>query len=158
MKYSIDGHEVCSYIVVQQADSSLKQAGRVVMQLVTNIKGQMYDITFASPELSFDSMMPTFDTMIHSLHFTAAGNSTGGGNALAQSNNSNTTLSLMTSLAKGLATYALRNVTMTTAQCDIARHFPIVPENKTIAKSTSALIGYTAGREAALNACMRVGK
>lgn len=76
----------------------------------------------------------------------------------SNASNSNTTLSLMTSLAKGLATYALRNVTMTTAQCDIARHLPIVPENKTIAKSTSALIGYTAGREAALNACMKVGK
>jgi len=80
MKYSIDGNKVCSYIGVQQADPNLNQAGRVVMQLVTNIKGQMYDITFASLEDSFDSMMPTFDTMIHSLHFTsiAVGNSTGG--------------------------------------------------------------------------------
>jgi hypothetical protein len=82
--------------------------------------------------------------------------------AVAQTKNnassSNTTLSLMTNLSKGLTTYALHNVTMTTAQCDKARHLPIVPENKTIAQNPMAVIGYTAGREGVLKACQEAGK
>ena len=74
-KYKVDGQKVCSYIEVKQADTSIDQDGSVVMQLITNINGKAYDITFASLESRFDSMLPIFDAMVHSLHFT--GNSTG---------------------------------------------------------------------------------
>jgi hypothetical protein len=76
IKYKIDGQKVCSYIGAQQADPNLGTPGRVVMQMITNIGGKMYGMTFAAPESTFDSMLPTFETMIHSINF--AGNSTGG--------------------------------------------------------------------------------
>jgi hypothetical protein len=74
-KYKIDGQKVCSYIEVKQGDTSINQDGHVVMQLITNINGKAYDITFEGYESSFDSMLPIFGAMVHSLHFT--GNSTG---------------------------------------------------------------------------------
>jgi hypothetical protein len=76
-KYKIDGQKVCSYISTQQADPNLGTAGRVVMQMLSHINGKIYGFTFAAPESAFDSMLPIFDTMIHSIHF--AGNATAAG-------------------------------------------------------------------------------
>jgi len=47
------------------------------MQMLSHINGKILGFTFAAPESAFDSMLPIFDTMIHSIHF--AGNATAAG-------------------------------------------------------------------------------
>jgi hypothetical protein len=70
-KYHINGEKTCSIIFVNPPDVNLGTQGRVVEQLISYQPSthQMYSIDLASDEPTFDTVLPTFDAMIHSLHF-----------------------------------------------------------------------------------------
>jgi hypothetical protein len=68
-KYTVDGAKACSIILTKPADLTLGTPGRVVLGIETYVKGSMYTISAGSDENTFDTVLPTFDKMIHSLHF-----------------------------------------------------------------------------------------
>lgn len=76
-KYKIDGQKACSFILTKQANPDLGTPGGVIMQVLSYSNGNMYTINFVASEDTFDSLLPTFEAMIHSFTVTA-GNSTAG--------------------------------------------------------------------------------
>jgi hypothetical protein len=69
-EYKISGHEACSFIVTNPPDTTLGTGGRVLMSVVSYIPGLgMVSINVFANEQDFDKILPTFNTMIHSLHF-----------------------------------------------------------------------------------------
>jgi hypothetical protein len=75
VKYKVDGQKACSLIYTKEAQPTLGTQGVVATQLLSYVDGSMYVIDFGAPPSIFDSVLPTFDAMVHS--FKATGNSTG---------------------------------------------------------------------------------
>jgi len=154
-KYKVDGQKACSFITANSAIFP-GTSGRVVMEVDSYVGGNMYALIFGSDSDKFDSVLPIYNTMIQSLHFSAAGNSTGGGNVLAQTNNS--TLSLFSNASNILGnvskaienTYNNLNKTITSEQCDKARH--------TTAPANVSSFIFDSVMQKVLKACAEAGK
>jgi hypothetical protein len=72
-KYKVDGNIACSFIVTKSGDVNLGTRAITVIIVVTSINNKVYTIGLGSGQDTFDSMLPTFETMVNS--FRAGSNS-----------------------------------------------------------------------------------
>jgi hypothetical protein len=85
-KYKVDGNRACSFISTKSGNPDLGTRDITVLLVVTSINNKIYTINFASGQDTFDSILPTFETMLNS--FKALGTS-GSGSTTNSSSTSN---------------------------------------------------------------------